>query len=88
MVPKKYTPDYFPHWTEVAVRFNDMNALSHVNNALFNSYFEEARIQLLQEIPEWIDDLKRKRIFYMWRTLITASIKSIWIKVFWLKLRI
>lgn len=65
MVPKKYTPDYFPHWTEVSVRFNDMDALSHVNNALFNSYFEEARIQLLQEIPEWIDDLKRKRSFVL-----------------------
>ena len=61
MVPKQYTPDYFPHWTQVPVRFNDMDALSHVNNALFNSYFEEARLQVLQEIPEWIEDIERKK---------------------------
>ena len=70
MVPKKYTPDYFPHWTEVSVRFNDMDSLSHVNNALFNSYFEEARIQVLQEIPEWIEDLERKRSFVLRKSTI------------------
>ncbi|CAI8334430.1 MAG: Acyl-CoA thioester hydrolase YbgC [Rhodothermaeota bacterium MED-G12] len=70
MVPKQYTPDYFPHWTEVSVRFNDMDSLSHVNNALFNSYFEEARIQVLQEIPEWIEDLARKRSFVLRKSTI------------------
>lgn len=70
MVPKQYTPDYFPHWTEVSVRFNDMDSLSHVNNALFNSYFEEARIQVLQEIPEWIEDLERKRSFVLRKSTI------------------
>jgi acyl-CoA thioester hydrolase len=70
MVPKQYTPDYFPHWTEVSVRFNDMDSLSHVNNALFNSYFEEARIQMLQEIPEWIEDLERKRSFVLRKSTI------------------
>ena len=70
MVPKQYTPDYFPHWTEVSVRFNDMDSLSHVNNALFNSYFEEARIQVLQEIPEWIEDLEKKRSFVLRKSTI------------------
>ena len=70
MVPKQFTPDYFPHWTEVSVRFNDMDSLSHVNNALFNSYFEEARIQVLQEIPEWIEDLERKRSFVLRKSTI------------------
>ena len=70
MVPKQYTLDYFPHWTEVSVRFNDMDSLSHVNNALFNSYFEEARIQVLQEIPEWIEDLERKRSFVLRKSTI------------------
>lgn len=70
MVPKQYTPDYFPHWTEVSVRFNDMDSLSHVNNALFNSYFEEARIQVVQEIPEWIEDLERKRSFVLRKSTI------------------
>ena len=70
MVPKQYTPDYFPHWTEVSVRFNDMDSLSHVNNALFSSYFEEARIQVLQEIPEWIEDLEKKRSFVLRKSTI------------------
>lgn len=70
MVPKQYRPDYFPHWTEVSVRFNDMDSLSHVNNSLFNSYFEEARIQVLQEIPEWIEDLERKRSFVLRKSTI------------------
>ena len=70
MVPKQYKLDYFPHWTEVSVRFNDMDSLSHVNNALFNSYFEEARIQVLQEIPEWIEDLARKRSFVLRKSTI------------------
>ncbi len=70
MVPKQFRPDYFPHWTEVSVRFNDMDSLSHVNNSLFNSYFEEARIQVLQEIPEWIEDLERKRSFVLRKSTI------------------
>ncbi|MEX0609158.1 MAG: thioesterase family protein [Balneolaceae bacterium] len=44
-----YNPDTFYHWMEIPVRFRDLDPLNHVNNALFNTYFEEARIQFLGE---------------------------------------
>lgn len=34
------------------VRFRDLDPLNHVNNAVFNTYFEEARVQFMDEIPE------------------------------------
>jgi len=61
MVPKQNTPEYFLIWTHVPVRFNDLDSLSHVNNTLFNSYFEKVRLQFLLEIPELLEDLERKR---------------------------
>lgn len=47
-----YNPDQFPHWTTISVRFRDLDTLNHVNNALFNTYYEEARIRFIQEVPE------------------------------------
>ena len=65
MVPKQYTPEYFPNWTQVPFCFNDLNSLSHVNNTLFDSYFEKVRIQFLQKIPELLEDLERKRFIVL-----------------------
>jgi len=48
-----YSPDTFIHWTEINVRFRDLDPLNHVNNAVFNTYFEEARVQFIDEIPEF-----------------------------------
>lgn len=49
-------PDYqkksFYHWTKIKVRFRDLDPLQHVNNAVFNTYFEEARIDFIHQIPE------------------------------------
>ncbi|WP_069130998.1 acyl-CoA thioesterase [Rhodohalobacter halophilus] len=53
-----YRPDLFYHWTEIAVRFRDLDPLNHVNNAVFNSYFEEARIQFIHHIPEFKASVK------------------------------
>ena len=61
MVPKQYTPEYFPNWIQVPFCFNDLNSLSYVNNTLFDSYFEKVRIQFLLKIPELLEDLERKR---------------------------
>jgi acyl-CoA thioester hydrolase len=47
-----YDPDLFFYWTEIPVRFRDLDALNHVNNAVFNTYFEEARVRFIEEIPE------------------------------------
>lgn len=61
MVSKQYTPKYFPNWTQVLVCFKDMDALSHFNNILFNSYFKKVRIRLLLEISAWLEHIERKR---------------------------
>lgn len=46
-----YHPKQFFHWTTIKVQFRDLNPLKHVNNAIYNSYFEEARIDFINRIP-------------------------------------
>lgn len=53
MIKPEYDPESFFHWTELRVRFRDLDALNHVNNAVFNTYFEEARVQFIEDIPEF-----------------------------------
>ncbi|MBU2497282.1 MAG: thioesterase family protein, partial [Proteobacteria bacterium] len=36
--------------TELAVRFRDIDAMGHVNNAVFFTYFEEGRKAFLEEV--------------------------------------
>ena len=52
MIRPKYDSEFFYHWTEIPVRFRDLDPLNHVNNALFNTYLEEARIQFLGEVGQ------------------------------------
>lgn len=47
-----YQKDLFPHWFTQRVRFRDLDTLNHVNNAIFNTYYEEARISFIQMVPE------------------------------------
>lgn len=43
--------------TVLDVRWGDMDAFNHVNNATFLSYLEEARLRWLQALPgPWLDD--------------------------------
>ncbi len=53
MQKPEYNPDLFFHWTEINVRFRDLDPLNHVNNAVFNTYFEEARVRFIEKIPEF-----------------------------------
>lgn len=41
--------DQFCHRTRLEVRFRDVDAFGHVNNAVFLSYIEQARIRYLAE---------------------------------------
>lgn len=50
MFRPEYNPDKFFHWSEIPVRFRDLDPLNHVNNALFNTYLEEARLRFLNEL--------------------------------------
>lgn len=39
--------------TPIAIRFSDIDAVGHVNNAIYLTYFEEARLRYWHEIIEW-----------------------------------
>jgi len=59
MIKPPYQEDQFFHWTEIKVRFRDLDPLNHVNNAVFNTYFEEARIDFIHAIPEFNVSMKQ-----------------------------
>lgn len=59
MEKPEYQADLFPHWTTINVRFRDLDPLNHVNNAIFSTYYEEARIQFIQEVPELSQQLQQ-----------------------------
>ena len=44
--------DDYRHRTRVEVRFRDIDAFGHVNNAIFATYAEHARIRYLVEVLE------------------------------------
>jgi len=44
------TRDDFPYWMEIEVRWGDMDPQGHVNNAVYFTYCESARISLVGEI--------------------------------------
>lgn len=49
--------DFF-HETTIHIRFRDLDPLRHVNNAVFNTYFEEARINFIKAVPELHTSMK------------------------------
>ena len=53
MFRPEYDPDLFYHWHTIPVRFRDLDTLNHVNNAVFNTFYEEARIHFVHQIPEF-----------------------------------
>jgi acyl-CoA thioester hydrolase len=40
----------------VTVRWRDLDAFNHVNNANYLTYIEEARLQWLMHVGDWFDD--------------------------------
>lgn len=58
----------FPFWTEERVRFGDTDRLGHVNNAVYGTYLETARVELMQRLlrgPETYFVLARMTIDYL-----------------------
>lgn len=51
MIRPTYQQETFPHWTELPIRFRDLDPLNHVNNAIFSTYYEEARVSFIQQVP-------------------------------------
>lgn len=60
-----YNPDTFYDWMEIPVRFRDLDPLNHVNNAIFSTYYEEARIHLIQRVPAFYSDMQNNRSFVL-----------------------
>ncbi len=46
-------PDGFRHATPITVRFSDLDAMGHVNNATYLTYMETARIQYYRDLGLW-----------------------------------
>ena len=44
------TREAFPFWHTIEVRWGDMDAMGHVNNAVYFTYLESARIALLRSL--------------------------------------
>lgn len=65
MYRPKYDSEIFYHWHELKTRFRDLDPLNHVNNAVFNSYFEEARIHFVNQIPELSNSFEQGKAFVL-----------------------
>lgn len=61
----EYDPNLFYHWTTIRVRFRDLDPLSHVNNSVFSTYLEEARIDFINNVPEFSDSMKSGNSFVL-----------------------
>ena len=48
------------HVTTIVVRFADLDPYDHVNHARYFTYFESARIELLEEMGYGMDVMKRE----------------------------
>lgn len=44
----------FPHVRRERVRFRDCDSMGHVNNAVYSTYLEEARIDVVGSLSEFI----------------------------------
>ncbi|PWN07445.1 acyl-CoA thioesterase [Rhodohalobacter mucosus] len=65
MYRPEYDPDIFFHWKTLSVRFRDLDPLNHVNNSVFNTYFEEARIDFIHHVPEMKASMNEGKSFIL-----------------------
>ena len=49
MTDQTVTRDQFKYWKTVEVRWGDMDAQGHVNNAVYFTYLESARVELIRK---------------------------------------
>jgi acyl-CoA thioester hydrolase len=43
----------YPLWVPIQVRWSDMDAMGHVNNAKYFTYLESARLQFFETVKLW-----------------------------------
>ena len=77
--------DGFRFKTEVRVRFRDLDAMNHVNNAVYLTYFEIARLAFWTEVTG-VDDMRERGLILAEQTCTYRSparhneLLDIWIK--------
>jgi acyl-CoA thioester hydrolase len=52
----------FKHKTPMEIRFVDVDAFGHVNNANYLTYFEQARVSYFNEVIDWNYDWSKSGI--------------------------
>ena len=52
----------FNHFTPVQIRFNDIDIMGHVNNAVQQHYFDYARLKYFEEVLKTVIDWKDKSL--------------------------
>ena len=55
----EYTENNFVHKTEVQIRFNDADIAGHVNNAVYQHYYDLAKLKYFNEVLGEQIDLKQ-----------------------------
>lgn len=68
MIKLEYDYDFFYHWHKLTVRFSDVDSLQHVNNAVFNTYYEESRLRFLGDYFQMNKEYHEGRSFVMARS--------------------
>ncbi len=49
-------PSQYPVHCEIEVRFRDLDAMGHVNNAVYFTYFEVGRTHYMRQLGHWSED--------------------------------
>ena len=52
----------FKHKTPIEVRFADIDAFGHVNNAKYLTYIEQARVKYFNDIVDWTYDWSKEGV--------------------------
>ncbi|RNC80074.1 MAG: acyl-CoA thioesterase [Balneola sp.] len=65
MMRPSYDPNLFYYWHTIQTRFRDLDPLNHANNAVFNTYFEEARIHFVNQVPELAHSFAEGKAFVL-----------------------
>ncbi|WP_377808537.1 thioesterase family protein [Azospirillum sp. A29] len=55
--PDLTSPDLYRFWWEERVRFNDLDAVGHVNNNALGVYFEQARVAMIHQVGGFTDEV-------------------------------
>lgn len=69
----------------IQIRWADIDALNHVNNAVYLSYFEQARIDYFREAVDWrweeVGMILAKSCISYYKPLLARDSAEVWLRV-------